>query len=48
MVDEDISKQVEEAQIKAFKRNEMAKSLREAWTKQQIYKNNQKEVEKAF
>jgi len=44
----DLDQQVREQQIMAYKRHEMAKSLREAWSKQQIYKNNQKQVESLF
>ena len=47
-VDRDIALQVEEKQVLAFKRHEMAKSLREAWSKQQNYKNNQMQVESLF
>lgn len=48
LVRADLDQQVRDQQIQAYKRHEMAKSLREAWSKQQIYKNNQKQVESLF
>ena len=37
-----------EAQLAAFKRHEMTKKLREAWTQQQQMKDNQKKVDSIF
>ena len=48
MIKNDLDQQVAEKQIHAYKRHELAKSLRETWAKQQIYKNNQQEVMSLF
>ena len=37
-----------EAQVLSYKRHEMAKKLREAWTKQQNIKDSEKMVDKIF
>ena len=48
MVKDDLEQTTREAQVLSYKRQEMAKQLREAWTKQQNIKDNEKLVEKIF
>lgn len=48
MIDVDLEKTTHEAQLKAYKRHEMTKKLREAWSKQQQFKDNAKTVESIF
>ena len=48
MIDEDLEKTTHEAQLAAYKRHEMTKQLREAWTQQQMLKDNEKLIEKIF
>jgi hypothetical protein len=42
LVEEDLKKYVEQKELETFKKYELAKSLRENWTKQQMFKNSQK------
>ena len=48
IVNADLEQMTREAQVQAYKRHEMAKQLREAWTKQQQFKDNEKNVENIF
>ena len=48
MIQKDLEESTHEAQLAAFKRHEMTKKLREAWTKQQQFKDNEKTVERIF
>lgn len=48
MIDEDLKKTAHEAQLAAYKRHEMTKQLREAWTQQQMMKDNEKLIDKIF
>ena len=48
MINEDLQKTTHEAQLAAYKRHEMTKQLREAWTQQQMLKDNEKLIEKIF
>ena len=45
MIENDLESATREAQMNAYKRHEMSKQLRDAWTKQQLMKQNEKEVE---
>ena len=48
LISQDLQLATREAQIAAFKRHEITKQLREAWTQQQIMKNTEKSVAKIF
>lgn len=48
MIEKDLAKTTMEEQVKAFKRHEMTKQLREAWGQQKQFKDNEKAVEKIF
>ena len=48
MVSQDLKKSTYEAQVQQFKKHEMSKQLREAWSKQALFKENQRKVEKIF
>ena len=48
MAHEDLTKTNAEAQLEAYKRHEMSKALRSAWTQQQQVKESAKAVEKIF
>ena len=48
LIDDDLTKTTREAQLAAFKRHEMTKVLREAWTQQQQMKDNAKKVDSIF
>ena len=48
MIEDDLMKTTREEQMKAYKRHEIAKQLREAWTQQQMFKENEKKVSSIF
>ena len=48
MVKADLEQTTREAQVLHYKRHEMAKQLREAWTKQQNIKDSERMVDKIF
>lgn len=47
-VKKDIKEQISDAQVLAYKRHEMAKAMRDAWTRQQIFNQNIKQIENIF
>ncbi len=48
MVKEDLAKIARQKQVEAYKRHEIAKNLRDAWTQQKLQKDSETAVESVF